>query len=121
MATQNEIKNFIASTYNVEFNENTAVINFNVGEGRSQRVLVGVFDLVLSAFSPFAKVGQISDADALSISSAVTPIAKVDEFYGHAAMSPLDNLQPDEVTTLIELVTQFADESEKELGLGDDF
>jgi len=122
MATVEEIRGFIEETYSVKWEEGSSLvsINFDLGNGRSQLVMVGVIGKALVAASPFAKISDISADQALSISNTHKPVTLLgDSYYGHSSAFPLENLQPDEVLHVIEFITQIADDSERELGLGD--
>ena len=122
MATVEEIKGFIEETYSVKWEEGSSLvsINFDLGNDRSQLVMIGVMGKALTAASPFAKISDISAEQALSISNTYKPVTLLgDAFYGHSSAFPMENLQPEEVVHMIELVALVADDSEKELGLGD--
>ena len=121
VTTAAEVLAFISQTYSVELEKDgIATLKFDLGNGRTQLVWVGVAgEHTLVATSPFAKKSDISAEKAFSVSKVHKPVATVGDYYAHSSAFPLKNLQPEEVLYVIEFVTDAADESEKELGLGD--
>lgn len=123
MPTKNEIISYLKAEHNMAENEGGSLVaNYDLGNGRSQAVLVafsgdsGEEDIMV--MSPFAKMGQVSAEKVLS--TTALPIMSSEEFYLSARVFPVANLQPEEVDYLLSIVTFHADHMEKELGLGDD-
>ena len=129
MATWRELVGYLSSNYKIEqLDSETIKLLFNTGNGRSQVVLVfGVAldnpELAHAAFfSPFAKNDQITPQQLVAVlaDSNLLGIAQVGDYYGYMNVSLLANLDANEIEWPMNLVTDFADERERMLGLGDD-
>ena len=121
MATQSEVKKYIENQFEVEFDEDAAAIRFDLGQGRSQLVIVLVSEEFLVTSSPFAKTSSIDDSQALAKATSIAPIWKMDDYYATAKSRTLDGLDPEEITSQLALTCYTADALEKEFGLTDEF
>lgn len=122
MATKNEVIQYLKSTYpDIVQDGEMYTIKFNVGDGRTQAVLILVLDSFIVAASAFARVGQITDSQALDASSLGHPVTKLDGLYVTTRSMAIQDIDPAEITFVIELTTTAADEIEKSLGLGDNW
>jgi hypothetical protein len=120
MATQNEVIQYLKSTYSeITQDGENFTLRFDTGDGRSQLVIISVGENVILAASPFAKTGQITDSQALSASSLAAPVTKTDDYYLVSNGMMIRDIDPSEITFVIEFTTLNADKIEKSLGLGD--
>lgn len=129
MATWREVENYLSSTYKVEKIDSAIIkLIFDLGNGRSQLVFVEGLalddpeDAIISVFSPFAKVNEISPqqlVNAMSSNSAIG-VAIIGDWYTLKNVAPLQNLDANEIEWPLLFVTNFADQLEQSLGLGDD-
>ena len=121
MATQSEVKKYVENQFEVEFDGDFAIMGFDLGEGRSQKVIVLVTEDLLVTSSPFASTSSINDSQALAKATSIAPIWKTDEYYATAKSRTLDGLDPEEITSQLALTCYTADALEKEFGLTDEF
>jgi len=122
LATKNEVIQYLKTTYqDISQSGDMYTVNFNVGEGRTQAVLILVSDSFIVAASAFARVGQITDSQALDASSLATPVTKLDGLYVTTRSMSIQDIDPSEMMFIIELTTTAADGIEKSLGLGDNW
>ena len=120
MATQNEVIQYLKTSYpEIDQNGEAFSIRFDTGEGRGQLVIITVTENVIFAASPFARVGQITDSQALSNSSLASPVTKTNDFYVVCNGMMIKDIDPSEINFVIEYTTLGADNIEKSLGLGD--
>ena len=129
MATWRELVGYLSSNYKIEQPDSETIkLLFDTGNGRSQMVLIfGVAldnpELAHAAFfSAFAKNDQITPQQLVAVlaDSNLLGIAQVGDYYGYMNVSLLANLDANEIEWPMNLVTDFADERERMLGLGDD-
>jgi hypothetical protein len=128
MASWRELVGYLGSNYKIDQPDTSTIsLIFDQGNGRSQAVFIfGVLlddpELAHAAFfSAFAKVDQISPQQLAAVlsDSNLLGIAKVGDYYGYMNVSLLANLDANEIEWPMTLVTDFADERERMLGLGD--
>jgi len=121
VATKSEVINFLKKNYHHDvLDDGVLKLVLEGGDSdRSQLVYAFVYDVVLSLASPFARVGQISDSQALN-SDALLGVAKVGDFYVLRHLVPLENVDENEIVDTIEYLATTADEREASLGLGDE-
>jgi hypothetical protein len=122
LATQNEVISFIKSNYTVnQFEENIFGLRFDLGNDRSQMVIVTVVEGMIATSSPFARIGQITDSQALAESSILAPICKFGEFYVTSKSMMLETIDPQEITSIMAITCYAADGLEKKFGHTDEF
>lgn len=127
MATWQQVKNYVYSNYRVNSDEGGHItLLFEVPGGRSQFVsllhveagnLSGV-----SFLSPIANWGDISP-ERLLLATEQIPIGvrKVGDFLMAYHNQLLISIDEPEIDLTLTMVTNFADDLEKSLGLGDKF
>ncbi len=129
MATWREVENYLSSNYQIEkIAPELIKMTFGLDGGRSQLVFVQGLGLddpetaIVSFSSPFAKVGQITPQQLVACMSenSAVGVAILADMYMLKNVSPLQNLDANEIEWPLFFVTNFADDLEKELGLGDD-
>ena len=120
MATKLEVINFLKQNYHHEDLGDGALklVLESTDSDRSQLVYAFVYDIVLSLASPFAKIGQISDSQALT-KGEFLGVAKLGDFYFLRHLVPLENVDENEIVDTIQYLASTADNSEESLGLGD--
>jgi hypothetical protein len=129
MATWESLREYIHSRYQV-MEEQPGVLRmlFNVGDGRTQNVLVsgksvGAFEYMV-IWTPICHESQISARDAL-VRNANMPIGSLGLvpdgtiILRHSA--PLKDLEPDEFDVPLQAITQGGDMLERELAVADRF
>lgn len=121
MASQSEIKSYLTNQYEAEFDGNAASIRFDLGEGRSQLLIVLVSEDFLVTSSPFARTSSINDSQALAKATSIAPIWKTDDFYMTAKSRTLGGLDPEEIESQMQMTCYAADALEQEFGLADEF
>lgn len=120
MATKSEVIQYLQNNYQgLTQDGDVYTLHLATGDGRSQVGIINVTDDFLMASSPFAKVGQISDSQALGASSMAAPITKLADFYVTTRAMMIKDIDPSEVQFVIEFTMAAADNIEKDLGLGD--
>jgi hypothetical protein len=120
MATKSEVIQYLKNSYK-DLNQDGEVytLTLNVGDGRTQLAIINVTDEFLMASSPFAKVGQISDSQAIAASNVAAPITTLGSYYVTTRAMWIRDIDPSEVQFVIEFTMAAADNLEKDLGLGD--
>jgi hypothetical protein len=123
MATQQEVRNFIKSNYNVDELDNGSFKTvFDLGGGRSQLVFLTVNEYNVQYQSPFASVDDVSAKQALEANSEFNlGIQLQGNYYMVVHMAPLADLDASEIGEGFEYVTNVADVLEKKLVGGDKF
>ena len=120
MATQQEVKAFLRQTYKINSeNGNLLGFGFNFDDGRKQVVVAEVREDLMRILSRVATGDQISSDKVLQASNTVFGISEIDGDFYLTHVVFLENVDPNEITLPIQLVCAFADEFEKNLGLGD--
>jgi hypothetical protein len=120
MATASEVIQYLKNTYqDMSQDGEVFTLRLGVGDGRSQLAIINVTDSFIMASSPFAKVGQISDSQALGASSVGAPITVLGDYYVTTRVMMIKDIDPSEVQFVVEFTMASADNLEKELGLGD--
>ena len=129
MATWREVVSYLTSNYKVDQIDPTLMkLVFGLDDGRSQMVFVGGLalddpeDAIVSFISPFAKTDQLSPQgliDCMKNNSALG-ITIIGDWYALKNVAPLANLDANEIEWPLAYVTNFADQLERELNLGDD-
>lgn len=120
MASQSEIKSYLTSQFEAEFDGDTAGFRFDLGEGRSQMLVVAVSETFLVTSSPFARTSSINDSQALAKATAIAPIWKSDDFYMTSKSRTLGGLDPEEIVSQFQMTCYAADALEQEFGLADE-
>lgn len=120
MATASEVIQYLKNTYrDLAQDGDVFTLRLDIGDGRSQLAVINVSDKFIMTSSPFAKVGQISDSQALAASSTAAPITKIDDFYFTTRVMMIKDIDPSEIQFVVEFTMATADNLEKNLGLGD--
>lgn len=120
MATASEVIQYLKNTYrDLAQDGDVFTLRLDIGDGRSQLAIINVSDKFIMTSSPFAKVGQISDSQALAASSTAAPITMLGDFYVTTRVMMIKDIDPSEIQFVVEFTMATADNLEKELGLGD--
>ena len=129
MATWREVVSYLTSKYDAEqLNPTTMKLLFRFEDGRSQMVFVSGIaldhpeDAIVSFISPFAKTKQLSPQGLVDcmVNFNSLGIVIIDDHYALKNVAPLVNLDANEIEWPLAYVTEFADELERKLNLGDD-
>ena len=120
MATKADVANYIKNNYNYEVIDGDVLKLTFEDAGRTQLVFAFIGDAVLETWSPFARVDQISAAQAFNANQTVFGIAIfAGNFYCLKQASPIENIDANEIAVAFEILSSTADEIERNLGLGD--
>jgi hypothetical protein len=120
MATQNEVIQYLKTNYSQLTQDGELYgLRFDAGDGRTQNVVIQVTEKFLLAASAFATTDQITDSQAIGVSSIATPVCKVGNFFMVSNAMMIQDIDPSEIHFVVELTTLRADDLEKSLGLGD--
>lgn len=122
MATQQEVLSYIKSNFNhSDLGDSVITMRFDVGNDRSQMVIVHVMESLIATASPFARVGQITDSQALDASTIMAPVSRTEEFYVTSKSMALETIDAEEIHSILALTCIMADQLEKHFGLEDEF
>ena len=122
MATKSETIAFLKKHYIHEDLEDhfLKIVLESADSDRSQIVWAWVYDDFLSFASPFARIGHISDSQALDSNESLLGIGKLSEFYVVRHLLELENVDENEIVEGLRYIATVADAQEARLGLGDD-
>jgi hypothetical protein len=121
MATQREVVDFIKANISVqETSENVFVTAYNLEGGRRQAVIIYVSEVMLVVSSRIAEVGKVSDAKVLEASGPLMPVWRDETHYYTAKSMPLDDIDPSEIHSMIQLTAIFGDKMEQQFGFADE-
>ena len=123
MATQKEVINFIKKNLNSEeVGEASFKIVYDLGDGRTQLLVIYVGEFGMNVASPFATTEDVTPKQALNAAKDFgLGIGIRGDFYEVKAFVLLADLDESEIHTSFELVTSIADELEEALVGGDSF
>ena len=131
MATWQEVRTYVHSNYKVEDIDPAMMkMLFDSGNGRSQIIFVGHFDLSeagmgdwLTYFSPFCGTDQATANAVMGVASDNTMfgITEMAGMYGVRHVAPMLNLDANEIEDPLMAVVFSADNLEKLLTGGDAF
>ena len=123
MATQKEVINFIKKNLNSEeVGEASFKIVYDLGDGRTQLLVIYVGEFGMNVSSPFATTEDVTPKQALNAAKDYgLGIGISGKFYEVKAFVLLADLDESEIHTSFDLVTSIADELEEALVGGDSF
>lgn len=123
MATWNNVRSYISANFQVQSDDGTTmVLLFDTGGGRTQLVMVSGGDSYVSVSSPIGTVNQVDGNAILSIAQNHTApggIRQVGDMYVYSNGFATESLEGPELLTFMIMITQAADNIERDLGLGD--
>jgi len=127
MGNWNDVKGFLNTNYNIEeLDANTVRFGFRYTDDldRTQQVVVAGSDSLLEIKSPIATMAQVDGGRLLAVAAqqgAPGGLWLDGDTYVWCATMATETLQGPELLAFVELVARAADETEKALGLGDNF
>jgi hypothetical protein len=127
VATWQQVKSYILSNYQIE-NDNGEMMSlmFDTGNGRSQRVFVGLIEAgALSSVrfsSPFASWSSTTAERALrATENVLVPITSIGDYLAATHSQLLATIDEAEIDWPMSYVASGADQLEQALGLKDQF
>ena len=124
MATQAEVKNFIAANFNFEELEGDILkFTFEGAEGfagRSQLVFAYIGPVHLETYSPFAAEDAITATQALNANDSVFGVDIAFGKYCLKQATPVENMDTNELENALLGLAGSAGEIGRKLGLGDE-
>ena len=127
MATWQQVKSYIYANYNVSKDSGEMItLLFDMGNGRSQLVFVGLLDIgeysSIRLSSPFAKWSNVSAERALrATESTGVGICSIGDYLATTHSQLLATVDEAEIDWPLAYVTSTADKLEQQLGQGDAF
>jgi hypothetical protein len=123
MATQNEVINFIKKNLNSEeVGDSLFKLVYDLGNGRTQMLVVYVGEFGMNVSSPFATTEDVTPKQALNAAKDYgLGIGISGDYYEVKAFVLIADLDESEIHTSFDLVTGIADELEEALVGGDAF
>lgn len=122
MATKQDAINYLIENYELEdLGDDSFKMLFNLDEGRSQLVFVGVFDEIMTIDSPFATTDDINANIAFKLGEdSILGIKKFGETYALRHIVPLEDVDASEIDLGLGFTARAADALEAQVG-GDKF